>query len=306
MIQLIRREWKRWRKNLLSDLAFRILTLFLVLVICILKRNELQFYLIKFFDLPEAITAFSGYDSWNGMGNTSYYILFAMMFINVSIIWKACKRTLRIVYMDENNQSVCSICNQLCSRQKLVVSKYLWAIISSLVSYVILSICMCVMIKIGNAVAKQGTDFNILILLRTYGAEIFGSAYTDWNMLAMQIVKVLIVQLMLVSLTFLYAVWTRNAYQMKYGFITFLVFGTFILGNLYKLRDILYWAMREAEISIGKIEEVTLWMDKLFWISPLSWLNPRVQMPIVFMVTCIGVSIFALFMGILGYKRRTL
>lgn len=285
MGKLMKREWKRWWKKLIKSLVFQIIFLFALMAACILKKNELQVYVFRFFWKAADITAFSGYTSWEGMGNMAYYLLFAMMFLNVSVIWSACVRTLRIVYIDEENQAIHSMCNQIYSRNKLVLSKYLFAQISTLIQYLILSFALWAAIFFGNNIWNQETD---------------------WKFLVLQTGKVMLVMIMMISVTFLYAVWTKSVGYTKYGFISLLVFGTFFMGNLYKIRNILFWAMRRTGTAVEGIRGMTLWMDKCYWISPLSWLNPEKEFPAQFVITCIAISIVSLFFGIIGYKRRNL
>lgn len=285
MGKLMKREWKRWWKKLVKPLMFQIIFLFALTAACILKQSELQFFVFQFFWKPTAITAFSGYTSWNGMGNMAYYLLFAMMFLNVSVIWSACVRTLRIIYTDEENQSVYFMCNQMYSRQKLAVSKYLWAQISAMLSYLILSFGLCGAIFWGNTMWKQETD---------------------WGLLVLQTGRVMLVMAMMISLTFLYAVWTRSVGYTKYGYVTLIVFGTFFIGNLYKCRDILFWVLGRTGTSTEGIRGFTLWMDKCGWISPLSWLNPVKEFSLQLAVICIVISIIAFLLGLLGYKRKNL
>ncbi len=285
MGKLIKREWKRWWKKLVKSLVFQIIFLFAFMIACLLKQKDLQIYAFRFFGKPMQITAFSGYTSWEGMENMAYYLLFVMMFLNILVIWNACVRTLHIVYMDEKNQTVYSMCNQMYSRQKLALSKYLWAQISTLFSYLILSSALWGAICIGNHIWKQETDF---------------------KMLQLQTARVMLFMIMMVSLTFLYAVWTKSINDTKYGYVSFLVFGTFFIGNLYKFRDILFWAMRKAGVTISGIKELTLWMDRGYWISPLSWLNPEKSFSVQLVIVCITVSIVAFLLGLLGYRRRNL
>ena len=285
MGKLMKREWKRGWKKLVKSLVFQIIFLFVLMAACVLKRNELQIYVFRFFWKAKEITAFSGYTSWEGMENMAYYLLFAMMFLNVLVVWSACVRTLHIVYMDERNQAVYSMCNQIYSRQKLFVSKYLWAQISMLFSYFILSAALWGAIFWGNHIWEQETDF---------------------RMLQLQTGKSMLVMIMMVSLTFLYAVWTKAVSYTKYGYVSILVFGTFFMGNLYKFRDILFWAMKKGGTDIEGIRGITLWMDKCYWISPLSWLNPEKDFSVQIVIVCIVVSIAAFLFGFLGYKRRSL
>lgn len=285
MGKLMKREWKRWWKKLVKPLAFQIIFLFALMAACALKQNELQVYVFEFFWKPTEITAFSGYTSWNGMGNMAYYLLFAMMFFNVSVIWNACIRTLHIVYMDEENQSIYFMCNQIYSRKKLAISKYLWAQISVLGSYLILSFGLWGAIFLGNTIWKQETD---------------------WRMLVLQTGRVMLVIVMMVSMTFLYAVWTRSVGYTKYGYVSLIVIGTFLIGNLYKCRDILFWALTKAGGSVEGIRGLTLWMDQCGWISPLSWLNPVKKFSMKLAMVCMVISIAAFLLGLLGYQRRNL
>lgn len=285
MGKLMKREWKRWWKKLVKSLVLQIIFLFVLMVVCVLKQNELQVYVFRFFGKSTAITAFSGYTSWQGMENMAYYLLFVMMFLNVLVIWSACVQTLYIVYMDENNQTIYSMCNQMYSRQKLAISKYFWAQISTLFSYLILSFALWGAVFLGNHIWEQETDF---------------------RMLQLQTGRVMLVMIMMISLTFLYAVWTKSVSYTKYGYISLLVLGTLFAGNLYKFRDILFWAMRRAGIMVEGIRGMTLWLDKCYWISPLSWLNPEKSFPVQLVIACIVVSTVAFLLGLLGYQRRSL
>lgn len=284
---LLKREWKRWWRKLVVPLIFYLLILFVMLVVYILKQEELVTFVFRMFWKPRELVALSGYQSWEGMGNAAYYLLFVMMFFHVEIAWRACIRTLHIVYMDEENQSVYSLCNQLYSRGKLAVSKYLWALCSFLFLYSVLSVCLWGMTAVGNHIHEQITDYRMLM---TYSA------------------KAALIISMLISLTFLYAVWTKriNGYT-KHGFVSILVLGTFFVGNLYKLRDVLIYFFNKYDLTTGLIERMTVWMSHdLRRFSPLSWMNPEVDFSRSLVMFCVAVIILSFMMGMIGYQRRRL
>ena len=47
-----------------------------------------------------------------------------------------------------------------------------------------------------------------------------------------------------------------------------------LLGNLYKIRDAIGWLLRLLKIKDQIVHTIGGWLDWLYWISPLSWLNP--------------------------------
>lgn len=283
MVWLIRREWKRGWRHLWLPLFLQMLILLIPGVLYLVMREQINTWITKIYELPVEVYALLGIQEWGAGWDAGRCQMFIMMFLNVWIAWSACMRMLRGVYMDEDNGTIYSLCNQMYSRSQLGLSKLLWGTLSFLSAYLILSLELMVLIGIGNQKAAIETDFAAI---------------------ATQQMNVMLVVVMLMSLTFLYAACTRYIPDYtKYGFVICLVFGTWILGNIYKLRDLVFWIMQQLEISVGELHDKLLWLNVLRQYSPLSWINPYMQFEGNLPVFCVGVTLLAAVIGVAAYRR---
>lgn len=190
MKMLIKREWNYCKKELTVQILIELAVPLIVFFIYKLNKSILFQAASAILVLPREVYAFLGFGEQIETGNLAFYMLFGMMFMNVWMIWKNCKRMIEIVYRDENNGSIYSLCNQLYSRSQLGISKYLWSIISSLIAYFIFCLEVLILIWIGSFNQEQRMGgMGIILHVAFMGTFVL---------------------VMLVSLTFLYVVCYRR------------------------------------------------------------------------------------------------
>ena len=94
------------------------------------------------------------------------------------------------------------------------------------------------------------------------------------------------------------------------GFLMLILYGPLLLGNIYKLCGLTGWLMDYVERPVEWPGRLLTVLRRLYWVSPLSWLNPYAGqldkgLGLKVMICVVGSVICAL-VGILGYRNRRL
>lgn len=291
MIWLMKREWKRSGKKLFLPLLIQMFILCIPAVLYLVAGEQMNVLLRRIYQLPVEIYSLFGIQNWNVIWwdvrwNLEQYLMFVMMFLNIWVAWSACMRMLKSVYIEEEYDTISSLCNQMYSRRQIAISKLLWGIASFLFGYLILTLELFVLLGIGNKKMAMQSDI-----------AVFG----------IQQLHVILVVVMFLALTFLYAVCTDCIAQYtKHGFVVTIIFGTWMVGSLYKLRDVIYWIMSRMHVSIGALPQKLLWLNELRKYAPLSWINPYEQTDANVWLWCVGISVVSMVAAILVYEKRAL
>lgn len=287
MIKLWMREWRRERRNLLLWQFIWVLLPVLLYVLYSMGRRVFWNMGHALFGLSREIYVFSGFSEPVECGNFRIYLCMLVLVLQVSMVWKACKRMVQSVPGNERDGSIYSLCGQWYSRRQLVVSKYIWILGSAAAGYVL-------------------TWVSIIVMARTGTVGEAAVAQTTHSMLC-QMGCGLIVLCFMMSMTFLYTVYSRKA---QFHTASGISIGLLVAGNLYKIRDLIFWILGEQGISTLKVGKMLSWMDGLYRISPLSWLNPYAEFKpgsmLLYLCICAGLSIVAVALGIWRYDRKEL
>lgn len=289
-----RREWNLCKKDMFIQLVIAIVVPLFVCVIYKIKKTLLFTIASYIFSLPQELYALVGLNADVQSGNIMFFLFFTMVFLNAGIIWNGCMRTMQCVCMDESNGSIFLMCNQYYSRMQLGIMKLLWSLVSMVAIYVIWIVVILIMLKVG---CINDLQFEI-------------GAQTVRQIMGLGIP----ICCMMVSVVFLYVVTMDKKDMEAFSWrINLLVFGTILLGNSYKIRDVICWFFGKLEFGdslVIRIREAFDWLENLYWISPLSWLNPFTLQQdgdyVKQICICVVIFVLASALGVWRYTKRNL
>lgn len=288
MWQLVKWEWRYCRKSACLQLFGQIICIFIVLLLYSFWKEEMFQVSANVFALPEEIYAFMGLKSGIVTGNSLFYIQYVVMYLNVWMAWNACSRALYLLQASEQTGSICSMCNQWYSKKRIGWGKLLCALI----------------VFWGQSTLWYGTVLAAAVV-GSFNAEQRVSAVSAILLLWL---RMLLVISILIILTFCVGVYCR--YPMVKGM--WCVNGFFVIslfaGNFYKVGNLFRWLeayiQTGSSVSLGPQSEV--WFG--YWLSPLSWLNPFVDvtenMLFVQFCLCAILAILGIWLGRFGYGKR--
>lgn len=285
MGMLLKRKWKcEWKNMLIWQGVLVAAPVLLYILYCGSRKTFINMG-HALFELPAAVYAFAGFGHSEECGNFRLYLYMLLMILQTAMAWKGCRRMVRSVYGNEDNGSIYTLCNQWYSRRKLIVLNYLWIVGSAVTGFVLSYLAVMLMAwkgTIGETARMQAVHF-----------------------LAGQMGYGIIVLCLMLSLAFVYTVYNRRA---KYHTGSGISLGLLVIGNLYKVRDVIFWLLEKKDIPLQEARGLLSWMDGLYWISPLSWLNPYADRGSgkcsVQIVVCSVIIIVSVTLGILGYEHR--
>lgn len=254
---LLKRDWNTDKKALLIQICTLVGIPWLLFILCKIKEDIFLRAFSYIFRVPQELYAFLGLTSevqvcvW-------HYLLFPVVFLNAWAVWKNAVRAKLIIRREEHTKSIYLLCNQLYTRQQILLEKYIWSMAGSLGIHLLWGISLLVLASLTSAdptqkAANTGTALALLLI---------GCA----------------VNLLVISVMFLYTVCKSTRKKAGYSSgADLLIFGTLALGNAYKLRDAFYLLMAKLKVEgdwLVKLKGILGWLEKLYWLSPLSWLNP--------------------------------
>ncbi len=288
MKELWKREWASWKRDVYKWMGINAGIMLAVFLLYIIRKQ----WLFKVADgvksLPDALQAFFAMRPDIVSGNLLFFLKYMLLFINVSLAWNFCCKAMRRIWIEEENSSIYSMCSQWYSRRQIAATKCAFPLFLLFSGYGIF------------------TFYNIALTM------ICGSTWQQrWidagSLLGLWVRAVPAIGLMM----------SICACRALYGKITdvsswtgWLIFGTMILGNLYKIRDALRWVLEYTGHDGTGIQKWLGWLDALYWVSPLSWANPYTEasagkiMLQILLCIALGAGFFVL--GIRGYEKRDL
>lgn len=238
--------------------------------------------------LPEEIYAFVGLNSSVTTGNIRFYILFGVILLQIWIVWNACWRTLQLLQADERTGSICSMCNQWYTRRQLGMGKLICSLTAFFLQNILWYGIVLLFILLGSTNAEQRMiTLSTVLLLWLRSSLVTG---------------------MLISLTFGIGVFLKQPVRKGMPWVDGILMGSLLIGNLYKVRDLLRWFLEQILAGFGGIRGNWGWMDQGYWLSPLSWLNPFRDLSgrtiAIQSLLCIGIAIAGIVIGLKGYESR--
>ncbi len=273
-----KREWERCKKDWLKLLSIEIAVILTMCILFLLRRSRLDEFVDDILRMPSAVYAFWGITSDAAGGTASFYMKWALMPLQVFITWWVCDRTVRSVWLEEEQGGIYVLCNQWYSRQQIALAKYLWNVIQFILSYCMLFVLCAVL---------AGNSWGIGALIGLF-------------------LKGILVIMMFLSVSYCYAVVSERKSSIRWA--DFLVFGTLAIGNLYKAGDLITLLLQRSNRDYAGFYRMTHWLYGLKWISPLSWLNPYAEYGIGSIIIraaiCLTVIAGSTALGLLGYRVR--
>lgn len=284
LIALWKREWVHQKKRLIRQLLIEIGCIVLICLMYILFYKTFHRFTTYTLSLPEAVYAFWGIRDVESTSHIFFYIQWVLLPINIGVAWVQCKCAVDNIWMEEKNGSIFTICNQWYGRNQIIIAKYTWSVINFICNYTLLFVS--IMVLAGSNSGEQRVQ--------------------EWKHMLGIYGKSIIIMIMLISLSYCYAVFRER--KLRTYMIDVLIFGTLILGNLYKVRDLIVLLVQRSNRNYAGILQTTGWLDALKWVSPLSWMNPftsyQTMEVILQVIICITLSICAFWLSVLGYRIR--
>lgn len=255
MNRLLKREWTSMKNSAFKSLLPGLILSVLVLILYKINKAPFLAVMRGIYRCPKEFYQFLGIEEGMATGSFTFYLLFLAMFIGFWLVWDSSSRVIKSVYSDVCSDELYSLMNQLYSREQLAFGKYGGALLVSVLQVTVWNAALILFIIFGNAISQQRNQ-GILIVFRLY-------------------VISLAVHIFTISLSFVLAVWrARRGRSFSPDGI---LFGSLLIGNSWKIRDLLVLIFAKLSVPVGKIvklEQMFLWLDKLYWISPFSWMNP--------------------------------
>lgn len=239
--------------------------------------------------LPVPFLALLGLDCATEMGNIAFYLMYTLLIFNLWNIWHYGKHMIHTIDRDEISGSIYTTCGQWFSRTQTAWSKWGFNILWIIVQQSLLYIWTIIWMFAGSANNSQRVRY-LSQLSASWGINIC-------------------VMILFISICFFYAVFPkRNLKKAVSHFPNILFWTLFIAGNLYKLKNILFFLLEYLEGDFEKFTLIFGWLDQLGKIIPLSLINPFAKLePIQILLqltVCLCFCITIAAIGVRFYHKR--
>lgn len=285
-----RREWEYQKRELILGITVEAGLLILLFLVYLLKKSWLFAGFSYVRSLPPAMYAFVGFTEESPSASLLTFIEIMLMCFHIWLAWSFGNRGLQSIWREEEDNNIFLICNQWCSRYQLSVYKASWAAVSMLATYFLLCLLSGFLLLLGSM--RQDVLFESESVLWMFG-WMLRSGFSLLLLLAVCISYGLCCQ-----------------YKERTAWVDGVVFGTLVVGNLYKIRDMAFWILERLHIEGAPLKQIFGWLEGLYWISPLSWINPNIEISIgkimVQMIICIVIAGLFMLAGFLRYRTREL
>lgn len=204
---------------------------------------------------PSTICAFFGFTGAAETGNIGFFLGSSMALMSVVLIVLSMKRTMRIAYRDDKNGMLYLMLNQWYSREQLLHARIAVAMIQFVAGYFVWYVIVIFLAVIGSLNNSQRIN-NIGLISRIMCQSIT-------------------VGMLLIFLTFTWMYVSKsNMRQKEDANIGFFLMSTLVLGNIYKIRDLVAYLIETMGGNPVGFLKGFRFLDVLYWCSPLSWINP--------------------------------
>ena len=280
MKALLRREFQKNRHMLLWQ-ALLLLGLPWFLLLCF-QINRYAFFSAgeRLLRAAPEVYALLGIPEGTDAGRFLFYELFPTLFLNVWVVFWLCLEAADILGREERSGSAYFIVNQWYNRARFCTAKYLWLLLRTASTYLVWFVNLFLVCCIGAATAKQRAEA---------AGAVFGSLLLD-----------IPAAVLLVSLCFYFSIRRdRPAKQSAADILLPVLAGTFLLGNLPKLFDLL----QKQGQGATPVRFLSI-------LSPLSWMNPLVSHGAAFRILIplisVGAAVLLFGFSVKEYQKRTL
>lgn len=279
---------KQWKREIIHNIILGFVFFLLVFIAYKTGKSFLFKVMSVVKSLPEAACAVLGIFYSTETGNILFYFLFTELFLQAWLAWKACAKIAYMIRGDELSGRVYNVCNQLFSRKQLAICYYLCGIIYTLTIYLVWNGILLLFALVGSFNQEQ----RIASLLTVSRVSLKGT----------------FVLILLISVSFMCSTVLKRRNEGR-PIANLLVFGTLLLGNGFKLVDLMIVTAGYLEKDTGSLQAISAAMRNLSWLSPLSWMNPFSQakwnISAVQMIICILGSGLSFYIGLYLYRRRS-
>ena len=285
LITLWQREWSYWETILVKQLRIELIYIGVAFVVFVMSGVLTGNLSSRVASMPEVVLAFWGLPGKIGTANGLIFMKWMLLPLNVWIAWEACNLAMKAIWREEEQGNIYLLCNQLYTRYQIGIAKYTWVILSFIAKYTILCITYTCLAMVACKSGHRMTELKLFLAL--FGKGIFVNA-------------------MLISLALCHAMLHGRK---KWSFwADAVILGSLVIGNLYKIRDLLEHSMKQSGKDMTALVNVLTLSRSLKWISPLSWLNPFTQYQsgvlAAQIIVSLVLSISAAAVGIVGYRIR--
>lgn len=289
-------EWQRWKRDLLFQLAVLCIIPLLLVTLFMIDSSVLFNFSSFILAFPKEVYALLGIPNGTYGRHFVFFIFYAMLVLNIWFAHKKCTQAVQSLRWDERAGSVYLWVNQMTGRKQFVLLKYFGTLVSFWSVYFFWHAVLYLMVHIGAYEFQRQSYIGVIFKLFLFG----GSVIT-----------------MLITIAYFYAVLKESdGGDLDTSCARYLITGTLITGNLYKVRDLIIWIIElfneNTSLSFNPqgLINISLWLNDLYWVSPLSWLNPYVfhrdgAISLLYFVSIFLTVIFGTLM-IFIYQRRRL
>ena len=292
----MRRIWIVCQWEMKKDLSGRLISQcvvmagsFLVFLLYKLAKLPILHVMNLLKGLPAPLLAFAGIRQETQTGSVNFYLLATAALMGVGYLMQSMRRCAESVYEDERSGMELVMLNQWFSRSDLSIGRFVYQVGCFLAGSLLWFLEIALLIVVGSITAMQRSSW----LLSLVNMELRYAA----------------VGILLLAVIYFFACAPREGLQIAVGDTIALVLGgTLLLGNLYKLRDVILWGLKTMGNEGTTISKLFGWLDGLYWVSPLSWLNPFMEKGVaVTAIICVVCLILAFVLFILAgecFERR--
>ncbi len=282
-------EWEHDKYRRIRSLGIEMLLELLILAIYKLWKEWLFKGVGMVMQMPPWFYAFLGVDSRTETGGLSFFLFYVLTLMSAWNIWNACESMMRAMDRDESCGSIYLICGQWFDRKQLAWGRWSWNAAAFAVPQAVLYIWVMLLAVIGSLNAEQKLNA---------AGRLLGGLCSS-----------IMVMLLFISLSFLFSAAYKRRPLGDFSFRSRLFWVSLAAGNLYKLRDALFAILEQFGKPAGtRVVELCGWLNGLYWLSPLSWMNlaaeDRGWQMFLQWVLCAGISAAAVFLGVKEYRKR--
>lgn len=289
ILQLWKWEWKKKKRNIcVRQIVIMVLSMLVFLLYRLFKWNIIPL-MLQIKQLPEELYVFMGITAGTETGNQNFYLVSLFVLAGVVILILTMHDMAESFYADERCGMMALMTNQWYSRKEILLAKYFWNMAVFFLGILVWTLENVLLIAVGSLSASQ-IGSGIALLFRAC-------------------VWMLLVGALLLTVICFLTICPKDGKRIDVGERIAILLGvSLLLGNLYKIRDAIGWLLRLLKIKDQIVHTIGGWLDWLYWISPLSWLNPFTSKDIFEILIQAGICILGtallFFFAMEKYKIR--
>lgn len=289
MKELLKIGHKKESKKIILSSIFPCIILIIIFFVYKYQKTILLDFASQVKSMPKEFYILLGINPTTETGSCSFFLLYISMLLSMQFVWNSLLNTIHLIEENEHSGRLYRICNQLYSRKQIFYSLYIKAFLQFLISYLIWGIFLLALFFICSINPMQKKE-----LLNIWA-----------KMISMNL---------LTATAYISAIYLRYA-KGKSGipsenFCSCIFFTPLVLSNMYKVIGIISWTAQRLEKNVTHLplNLIQTALEKLYWISPLSWCNPFTQNPLKIILVqaliCLGLSCTLFIYGQYCYEKK--